>query len=129
MNVKLWNTSKEKHNERGMTLFGLLFIVIFIAFFVFVGLKVYPSVYEYFLINKNINRIASQGLSTVQEVREAFEKAKDIEFGIQSITGKDLEITKDNDKMKIIFAYDKEIELVSPVFLLIKYRGSSKSKI
>ena len=35
-------------------------------------------------------------------------------------------ITKDNDKVVIQFAYDKEIEIVKPVYILIKYEGSSK---
>jgi hypothetical protein len=42
-----------------------------------------------------------------------------------SITGKDLTITKENDKVVVSFAYDKEVELVKPVFLLIKFEGRS----
>jgi hypothetical protein len=42
-----------------------------------------------------------------------------------SITGKDLIITKENDKPVVSFAYDKEVELVKPVFLLIKFEGRS----
>jgi hypothetical protein len=34
-------------------------------------------------------------------------------------------ITKDNDKLQISFAYDKQIDLAGPVFLLIKYEGKS----
>jgi len=49
-----------------------------------------------------------------------------IEYGVTSISGKDLEITKVNDKVVISFAYNKEIELFSPVFLLIKYEGRTK---
>jgi hypothetical protein len=52
----------------------------------------------------------------------------DIEYSIKSISGKDLEITKENDKVVIRFAYDSEIELMDPVFLLIKYKGSSKTQ-
>ena len=60
------------------------------------------------------------------EIRAAFERQKEIEYSITSITGKDLEITKENDKVVISFAYDKEIELMAPVYLLIKYEGRSK---
>ena len=44
---------------------------------------------------------------------------------ISSISAKDLEITKENDRLVIRFAYDKEIPLVEPVYLLLKYRGRS----
>jgi hypothetical protein len=62
----------------------------------------------------------------VGEVRKAFDKQKDIEYSISSISGKDLEVTKENERLVIRFAYDKEVPLVEPVYLLIKFRGSSK---
>jgi len=34
-------------------------------------------------------------------------------------------IARDNDKLQIGFAYDKQIEIAGPVFLLIKYQGHS----
>ena len=41
-------------------------------------------------------------------------------------SGKDLDITKENDKVVIRFAYNKELELIAPVYLLIKYEGRSR---
>ena len=32
----------------------------------------------------------------------------------------------EGDKIVISFAYDKEVELVDPVYLLIKFKGQSK---
>jgi arginase family enzyme len=43
----------------------------------------------------------------VAEARAAFDKQRDLEYSITSITGKDLLITKENDKVVIGFAYDK----------------------
>ena len=60
------------------------------------------------------------------EIRAQFDKQKDIEYSIASISGKDLDITKENDRIVIRFAYNKEIELIAPVFLLIKYEGRSR---
>ena len=42
------------------------------------------------------------------------------------ITGKDLDVTKDGDKVVVSFAYDKEIHLFGPAFLLLKYAGQSE---
>lgn len=114
------------HSQRGITLFSLLFWAIVIGFLTLVGLRVIPTVNEYFAIRKLVQDIASSGVSTVPEIRSAFEKRTQIEYGIVSITGKDLEITKVNEKVVISFAYSKEIELMSPVYLLIKYEGRSK---
>jgi hypothetical protein len=63
----------------------------------------------------------------VPEIRNAFERQKDIEYSITSISSKDLSITKENDKVVVSFAYDKEIELMKPVFLLIKFEGRSSN--
>lgn len=112
--------------QRGVTLIGLLFWAIIIACVALVGLKVLPTVNEYFTIQRAVNKIAKEGGSTVQEIRTAFDRQKDIEYSISSISGKDLEITKENEKVVVKFAYDKELELIEPVFLLIKYRGRSQ---
>jgi Domain of unknown function (DUF4845) len=114
------------HAQRGVTLFGLMFWAIIIGFGALIGMKVLPTLNEYFTIQKAVSKIAASAATTVPEIRANFEKQKDIEYSIQSITGKDLDITKENDKVVIKFAYDKEIELIAPVYLLIKYQGRSK---
>jgi len=91
-------------------------------------MRVLPTVIEYSTISKSVNKIAAEGLTTVPEIRAAFERQKDIDYNITAVNGKDLEITKENDRVVIRFAYNKEVEIMSPVFLLIKYQGSSKSK-
>lgn len=115
-----------RRRQRGVTLFGLLFWAVVVGFVALIVMKVLPTMNEYFTIQKAINKIAAEGLTTVPEIRNAFERTKDIEYSISSISAKDLNITKENDKVVISFAYDKEIELISPVYLLIKYEGRSK---
>ena len=44
----------------------------------------------------------------------------------QSVTAKDIEVTKQGDKIVVSFAYQREIHLVGPAFLTIKYAGQSK---
>jgi hypothetical protein len=112
--------------QHGVTLFGLLFWAIVVGFVALIGMRVLPTLNEYFTIQRTVNKIASESASTVPEIRNAFEKQKDIEYAITSISGKDLVITKENDKVIIQFAYDKEVELMKPVYLLIKYDGRSK---
>ena len=115
-----------RHAQRGVTLFGLMFWAIVVGFTALVGMRVLPTLNEYFTIQKAVNRIAHENVNTVGAVRQAFEKQKEVEYSIQSIGGTDLNVTKENDKVVISFAYDKEIELLKPVYLLIKYEGRSK---
>ena len=118
-------TARRK-DQRGITLFGLMFWAIVVGFLALVTMRVLPTMNEYFTIERAVKKVATDGGSTVPEIRNAFDKQKEIEYSIQSITGKDLVITKENDKVVVSFAYDKEIELMKPVFLLIKYEGRSK---
>ncbi|MCW5666875.1 MAG: DUF4845 domain-containing protein [Piscinibacter sp.] len=112
--------------QRGVTLFGLLFWAIVIGFAALIAMRVLPTLNEYFTIQRAVEKIAKEGGTTVPEIRAAFEKQKTIEYSIQSISGSDLEVTKENEKIVVRFAYNKEIELAAPVYLLIKYEGRSK---
>ncbi|CAN5566303.1 hypothetical protein BH09PSE5_BH09PSE5_11260 [soil metagenome] len=113
-------------SQRGVSLIGLIFWAVVIAVVAVVGMRVFPTVNEYLTIKRTIDKIAAEGASTVPEVRAAFERQRDVEYSISSITGKDLNITKENEKLVISFAYNKEVDLFEPVYLLIKYQGRSK---
>ena len=118
--------ASRRKDQRGITLFGLMFWAIVVGFLALLTMRVLPTLNEYFTIQKAVRKIAIEGGGTVPEIRNAFEKQKEIEYSIQSISGKDLVVTKENDKVVVSFAYDKEIELMKPVYLLIKYEGRSK---
>ncbi|HEX6019595.1 MAG TPA: DUF4845 domain-containing protein [Burkholderiaceae bacterium] len=119
-------SSRRLAAQRGISLIGLLFWAIVIGFLAYVGIRVLPTLNEYFTIQRAVDKIAASNPTTVGEIRQQFDKQKDIEYSISSISGKDLDITKENDKIVIRFAYDKELELISPVYLLIKYEGRSR---
>lgn len=117
---------RSPRRQRGVTLFGLMFWAIVVGLVSLVVLKVLPTINEYLTIKRAVEKLAQGPASTVPEIRTAFDKQKEIDYSINSISGKDLEITKVNDKLVVSFAYDKEIELVDPVYLLLKYKGQSK---
>ena len=112
--------------QRGVTLFGLMFWAVLIGMTALVVMRVLPAVTEFYTIQRTVEKIAREGGSTVPEIRAAFERQKQIEYSITSVSGKDLNITKENEQVVVSFAYDKEIELMAPVYLLIKYEGRSK---
>lgn len=112
--------------QRGVTLFGLLFWAALVGFTAYVLVRVLPTVNEYLTIQRAVERIAAAQPATVAEARAAFERQKELEYSITAISGKDLQITKENDKVVIGFNYDKEVPIYGPVFVLIKYEGRSK---
>jgi hypothetical protein len=101
-------THTGRARERGISLLGLLFWAILIAFVATIAIKTFPTVNEYLTIQRAINRIVTEGGGTVPEIRSAFDKQKEIEYSIVSIAGKDLLVTKENERVVVSFAYDKE---------------------
>jgi hypothetical protein len=119
--------SSPSRSQRGLTLISLLFWGAVIAVTAVVGMKVFPTVLEYYTVQRVVSRIAGGNPATVPQVRQEFEKATQVEYSIQSIKAGDLIVTKDSsDRVVIEFGWDKEIELFGPVSLLIKYRGKSR---
>jgi hypothetical protein len=112
--------------QRGVSMLGLLFWALLIGFVGYLAVITLPTINEYLTIQRAINKIASEGPTSVGEIRKSFERQKDIEYSISSISEKDLVITKENDRIVISFAYDKVLPIFDPVYLLIKYQGRTK---
>lgn len=112
--------------QRGLTLFSLLFWGILVGFVGYLLVRTLPTLNEYFTIQRTVDKIAKEQPATVASARQAFDKQKDLEYSISSISGKDLSITKENDQVVIGFAYEKEIPVMGPVYILLKYEGRSK---
>jgi len=112
-----------KHKQRGISFIGLLFVGAVVACAFVLGAQVLPTLIEFQAITKAATK-ATAG-STVPEVRAIFDKAGQID-DIHSISGKDLDVTKEGDKTVVAFAYTREIHMAGPAYLLLKYNGRSK---
>ncbi len=113
-----------KSQQRGLSLISLLFVGGTLAFFGVIGAQAIPTYIEYLAIGKAVNKVVSSG-SSVAEIRGNFDKAASID-DFKAISGKDLEITKNGDKIVASFAYNKEIHLGGLAYLTLKYAGASK---
>jgi hypothetical protein len=112
-----------KSSQSGVSFLGLLFVVGIIACLAVLGAQALPTVIEYQAILKAAQKASGGG--SVPEVRQIFDKAGEVD-DIKSISGKDLDISKNGDKVVVKFAYNKEIHMFGPAFLLLKYVGQSK---
>lgn len=111
--------------QRGLSLIGMLMVGVVVAFLFVVGAKVTPTLLEYQATKKAVTTIARNSPPTVAAARAEFERIKIIEYSIQ-LSSNDLDVTKDGDKVRISFSYQREIELGGPVYLLLKYQGQSE---
>ena len=112
-----------KNKQRGLTFIGLVLVGIVVAVLALVLMRIVPTLIEYQEISQAAKR-AAEG-STVAEVRSRFDKAAAID-DFTSVKGRDLEISKDNDRVIVKFAYEREIHLAGPAWLVMRYSGSSQ---
>jgi hypothetical protein len=113
--------------QRGASLLGMLFLAIVVAFVLLMAVRVFPSVNEYLTIRKTIAEIMRKGPGSPSDVRSAFAKTIEIEYSIKTIGPQDLVIKPAGDGLRTEFAYNVEIPIVEPVFLLVKYAGSAST--
>ena len=114
--------------QRGMGIIGLLFWAAVLGILLVCGMRVFPTITEYAAIKRAVDKVAKAGAGeTPQSIRAAYERQRQIEYGIEAVSGQDLQITKVNDKVTVSFAYEKEVPLLGAVSLLIRYDGSASS--
>lgn len=122
--------SNRVRRQLGLSLFSMLFWAIVVGAGALVLMKVYPSVQKYLTTRQALDRVMRMDPrpSTVPAIRSAFNRQRDIEFTRDMIKGEELEIEAVGDGFKAGFSYDDEVELVDPVFLLIKYRYTAGAR-
>lgn len=116
-------TVQFKSRQRGLSFIGLLFVGGLLAMGGVITAQIVPTAIEYQAVLKAVNK-ARDG-NTPAEVRSIFDKATAVD-NISSISGKDLDVTKEGDKVVVSFAYQREIHLAGPGYLTLKYSGRSK---
>lgn len=117
-------TVQRKSKQRGITFFGLVFVGAVVAVSGVIAAQVFPTVVEYQAITKAVNKAATEG-GSVGDIRKSFERMQAVD-DFKSVWPNDLEITKEGDKVVVGFAYQREIHLVGPAWLTLKYAGRSK---
>lgn len=116
-------TMQLRSRQRGISFVGLVFVGALLAMAGVVAAQMFPTYIEYQAILKAANK-AKEG-STPAEVRVIFDKQSAVD-DFKSVSGKDLEVTKEGDKVVVSFAYQREIHLAGPAWLTLKYAGRSK---
>ena len=114
---------KLKRQQRGLTFVGLIIVGTLLALAGIVAAQVFPTYLEYMAVQKVVQKAAAG--DTVAEVRSIFDKAATID-DIKTISGKDLTVGKQGDRVVVSFDYTREIHLAGPGWLVMKYKGSSQ---
>jgi hypothetical protein len=116
-------TKQVFRKQQGVSLTGLIFVMAIIGVVAVFAMKVFPTFLEYRAIKDGIVAAKAKG-GTIAEMQETFNKNADINR-IDSISGKDLVISKETGETELSFAYEKRIPLAGNVSLVIDYAGTT----
>jgi uncharacterized membrane protein YhiD involved in acid resistance len=119
-------TTKLRNRQRGLSIIGLIFIGGIVVVLLLIGARLIPPLTEYIAIERAVQKIKNEA-NTVPEIRAAFDRHAVID-DIKSINSRDLDITKDNDRVVISYAYSYQIELLDNVRLVIDFSGTTRDR-
>ena len=111
--------------ENGVSLSGLIVVLIVLGALALVVIKVTPAFFEYRAVKNSIVKAkAEAGSGSVREIQQAFDRNAGIN-DVTAIAGRDLVITRDGGATEISFAYEKRIPLAGNVSLLFDFAGTT----
>ncbi|GAA3992028.1 hypothetical protein GCM10022279_14040 [Comamonas faecalis] len=110
--------------QRGLSFIGvILFGAVAVAAFA-IGAQSVPIFMEYGAIKKAARKASGEG-DTVAQIRASFDRSAQID-DFTSVTGRDLEITKHNDRVIVSFNYEREVPLFGPAYLVYRFQDSTR---
>ncbi|HAT31829.1 MAG TPA: DUF4845 domain-containing protein [Janthinobacterium sp.] len=109
--------------QGGVSLSGLIMLLVVLGVISIIGLKVVPTYVEYRAILNGI-KLAKAAGTTPREIQKAFDTNASVTY-IETIHGKDLNIAVDDGELQVSFAYEKKIPLVGFASLVLDYAGST----
>lgn len=110
-----------RKKQRGIGVVGVLLIVILVVFIGVIVVRVVPGVMEFQTLAKVARYAATNGGNEAQ-IRNNYDSQLRIE-GVYDpmVKPEDLQIRYEGNKAIVSFSYNDEIQLLGPVYLVIKY--------
>jgi len=113
-----------QHRQRGMTMLGILAVVIVVGAWVYAGIRLTPKYLEYMRVASTLEKVrdefASNPGTTEFMLRKAVERHFDIEM-VEVITSNDIEINKEGSIFTMRAAYEDTVPLAGNVSFLLAF--------
>ncbi len=108
--------------QSGLSMIGFLFVVVVALVVTVVGFRVMPAYIEYFSVKSALDLAMrdTREFNSAAELRRAFQRRADAGY-IESVGGRDIELSKDRNQYIATIAWTRKLPLVSNVSLLIEF--------
>ncbi len=116
-----------QHRQRGMTMLGILLVVVVVGAWIYAGIRLTPLYLEYMRVASTLEKVRDEFDSnpgtTEFMLRKAVERHFDIEM-VEVITSNDIEITRDGGEFIMRANYEATTPIVSNVSFLVNFDKS-----
>ena len=111
--------------QRGLSLIGFIFIAAIVAFVMFTAFRCVPAWTEYFALKKVLQQVANEFGVDAQPpaIRASYDRRAVIDD--LPVRGKELEIRKDNGRIGLSIAYQRQVPVVGNMSLLFDFDASA----
>lgn len=115
---------QRNHEQRGMTVIGMLLLLIVIAFAALIAMKVVPMYIQYYTIKTTIESIRKEpqlAQMSITDIHNAIQKRFDIGY-VDQVNARDLKIRNDVESRGRVLelVYEDERELFYGLYILLK---------
>lgn len=116
-----------KH-QRGMGLWGIVFILFLIGFTAFTTLKLFPVYMEDFAIESSLNSIEQDAAAEyrgIRAVKEAVQKRLGVN-NVKVLNSDDINVVRDGEFYLIDIDYEVTIPFISNISLLVTFQHAAQ---
>jgi hypothetical protein len=116
----------DRGRQGGLSLVGFIMVAAVIAIFVVVGARVTPAYIEYFSVQKSLEKTLAEAKDPTSQVdvRRTFERYLATDY-IDSISARDLEISKDGNQITASVSWARKLHLVGNLSLFLDFEASA----
>lgn len=112
--------------QRGLSLWGMLIVLLLIAFFALVAIKVIPVYLNQMKVAASIKEVSTDPSlnpnSSVHAIRDALQRHWDVE-SISDIKASQVEISHGNDGQVLSYDYEARRHLFYNIYIVIDFEG------
>ena len=116
----------ERARQRGITMLGFVFVAAVIMVVVMLAFRIAPAVIEYYSVKAALSDALQdvKDPTGVADVQRAFQKRVDAGY-IESVSSKDVEITKDKNTVTASVSWTRTLHLVANASLVLDFAASA----
>ena len=115
-----------RRTQRGLTISGFLFVAFVVVAIVMLGARITPAFIEYYSVRQALGDTLAEAKdpTIVVDLRRAFQRRVDTGY-IESVSGKDLEISKEGNTVTASVAWTRTLHLVANASLILEFDASA----